>query len=123
MDIIINKLKETNKYDNWTLEEKKRLLELYLIISKKESSIFDLIYSYHGCDTWEDIFRDYDKNYIKDKKYGVKIAIKEINDRIKNEKNENNENKVNGPFVCKKCNKEHNSWQELFFHIQTEKER
>lgn len=92
---IINKLNEIqdnyedydyiyNKWNNWTLEERKKLLNLYLIISKKEHHIFDLIYRYHGCDSWEDIFRDYDINYLKDKKDGVKIAIEEIKERIKN---------------------------------------
>jgi hypothetical protein len=61
-------------------------LYLYYIISKKESHIFDLIYCYHGCDSWEDIFRDYDTNYLKDKKNGVKIAIEEIKERINNNK-------------------------------------
>ncbi len=95
---IINKLNEMDEsfntnntyyynnpiWNNWTLEERKKLLELYFIISKKESHIFDLIYNYHGCDSWEDIFRDYDKVYLKDKEIGVKIAIDEIN-RIEKE--------------------------------------
>jgi len=68
--------------DQWSLEEKKRLLEIYLIISKKESQIFDLIYRYHGCDSWEDIFRDYNKTDLDDKAKGVEIAINEINERI-----------------------------------------
>lgn len=63
---------------SWTLEEQKKLLDIYYIISKKEKHIFNLIYRYHGCDSWEDIFRDYDKNYLKDKATGVKIAINEI---------------------------------------------
>ena len=28
---------------------------------------------------------------------------------------------MTGPFICKKCNKEYKSWQELYFHIQLEK--
>ena len=44
-------------------------------------TLFDLIYKYHGCDSWEDIFRDYDKVYLKDKVIGVEIAIKEIVER------------------------------------------
>jgi hypothetical protein len=97
MDIeeIINKLNEMqdnyenydykyNKWNNWTLKERKKLLDLYLIISKKEHHIFDLIYRYHGCDSWEDIFRDYNLVYLKDKENGVKIAIEEISECINN---------------------------------------
>ena len=81
MKHIIEKLKQlTNKnaWDDWTVEEKQQLLNIYFIISKKESHIFDLIFTYHGCDSWEDIFRDYDVQYLKDKADGVKIAIREI---------------------------------------------
>ena len=89
---IINKLNSTvvnskeNFWDNWTLEEEKHLLELYLIFSKKESQIFDLIYRNHWCDSWEDIFRDYDTNYLKDKTTGVEIAINEIVEQIESTK-------------------------------------
>ncbi len=75
-------------FKNWSLEDKKELLEIYLIISKKEKHIFDLIYKYHGCDSWEDIFRDYDMTYLKDKTTGVEIAIDTINEII-SEKNIN----------------------------------
>lgn len=89
MDNIIdklNKIEDNNCWENWTLEEKKKLLDLYLIISKKESHIFNLIYNYHGCDSWEDIFRDYDSEYLEDKKRGVEIAINEIDEKIKSNK-------------------------------------
>jgi hypothetical protein len=86
MENIIEKLDKINDdnivLDTWSLEEKKQLLEIYLIISKKESQIFDLIYRYHGCDSWEDIFRDYNKTILDDKARGVEIAIDEINERI-----------------------------------------
>jgi hypothetical protein len=84
MDKIIDKLKkvENDNLYNWSLEEKKQLLDIYFIISKKESHIFDLIYRYHGCDSWEDIFRDYNINYLNDKTLGVEIAINEINKEI-----------------------------------------
>jgi hypothetical protein len=81
-----NKNKKDKAFDNWTLEERQQLLELYFIISNKEPHIFDLIYEYHGCDSWEDIFRDYKISYLKDKAVGVEIAINEI----KNEKNSSN---------------------------------
>ena len=86
MDNILQKLAlikdEKNTLDQWSLQEKKQLLDLYLIISKNEKHIFDLIYRYHGCDSWEDIFRDYDEIYLKDKSRGVEIAINEIVERI-----------------------------------------
>jgi hypothetical protein len=78
MDRIVDKLKnlrESDEWRNWTTEEKKKLLELYLIISKKEGQIFDLIYRCHRCDTWEDIFRDYSMDYLQDKENGVKDAL------------------------------------------------
>ena len=86
MENIIDKLtkiEDNNSLKNWTLEEKKKLLDIYFIISKKETHIFDLIYDYHGCDSWEDIFRDYDSNYLEDKINGVEIAINEIVKEIK----------------------------------------
>ena len=76
---IDNQSNECNKWNEWTPEERKKLLEIYLIISKKESHIFELIYHYHGCDSWEDIFRDYDISYLQDKADGVEIALNEFN--------------------------------------------
>ena len=78
MENIIDKLtkiEDNNSWKNWTLEEKKQILEIYFIISKKEDHIFDLIYNYHGCDSWEDIFRDYDSKYLEDKTNGVEIGV------------------------------------------------
>lgn len=89
MEKIIDKLFQIEDRDtmfnDWSLEEKKKLLEIYVVLCKKETHIFDLIYKYHGCDSWEDIFRDYDKTYLQDKTRGVEIAIKEIQERIKEE--------------------------------------
>ena len=87
MENIIEKLKlikdndnkkDKTAFDNWTLEEEQQLLDLYLIISKKESHIFNLIYRYHGCDSWEDIFRDYHIYDLNDKSVGVEVAIERI---------------------------------------------
>lgn len=79
MDHIIEKLKRVNgSFDGWSPEEKLKLLEIYYVISKKETHIFDLIYEYHGCDSWEDIFRDYDDVFLKEKARGVKVAIREM---------------------------------------------
>jgi hypothetical protein len=90
MENIIDKLKQIKDiksiFDNWSSEEIKQLLNLYLIISKKEHHIFDLIYNYHDCDSWEDIFRDYDIDYLQDKSRGVQIAIKQI-EQIEENKN------------------------------------
>ena len=44
-----------------------------------ENLIERLIYKYHGCDSWEGIFRDYNIHYLKSKKNGVEVAIKEVN--------------------------------------------
>jgi hypothetical protein len=75
----LDKIKDIkNAFDSWSLDEIKQLLDIYFIISKKETQIFRLIYSYHGCDSWEDIFRDYKKKYFEDKADGVEIAIKEV---------------------------------------------
>ena len=76
MENIIHNLK---KDVNLEKEEIKQLLELYLLISKNEHHIFDLIYRFHDCDSWEDIFRDYNKNYLKDKVRGVEIALENLN--------------------------------------------
>ncbi len=64
------------------------MLDVYWIISKNEESIFELIYRYHGCDSWEDIFRDYDSKYLEDKAQGVGIAVEAVEEIIKS--NENN---------------------------------
>ena len=91
MENIIEKLNQVNDDDiffkNWSLEERKKLLDMYFIISKKESHIFYLIYRYHGCDSWEDIFRDYSEIYLEDKACGVEVAIEEITKEIEQKKN------------------------------------
>lgn len=99
MDNIINKLNqiedERYNWDNWSLEDKKKLLDIYFIISKKETHIFDLIYNYHGCDSYEDIFRDYKIRYLNNKADGVEIAINEIVEQIeRNEKHLSDNNNL-----------------------------
>ena len=81
MELLIEKLNKQG-IDNWSLEEQKQLLDIYLIICKKETHIFELIYQYHECDSWEDIFRDYDIKILEDKTVGVEIAIEEITKAI-----------------------------------------
>jgi hypothetical protein len=82
----LNQIQDKKDFNHWSLEEKKQLLDIYLNISRQEGHIFRLIYSYHGCDSWEDIFRDYDKTYLRDKAVGVEIAIEEITTQINREK-------------------------------------
>lgn len=90
MNNIIDKLnnisEEGEDWKKWSLTERKKLLEIYFIISKKEPQIFNLIYSYHGCDSWEDIFRDYNEIYLQDKADGVEIAINNITEEINEHK-------------------------------------
>lgn len=82
----MEKLKQINDnksvWNNWSLEEKKQLLNIYFIISQKESHIFKLIWNYHSCDSWEDIFRDYNERYLEDKAVGVEVAIEAITEEI-----------------------------------------
>ena len=84
MENIIEKLKKIKDYEDenplkhWTSKEKLELLKMYLIICKKEAHIFDLIYSHHDVDSWEDIFRDYHEVLLRDKVSGVEFAIKNI---------------------------------------------
>jgi hypothetical protein len=79
MEQIIEKLDKLEygkkAWNNWSKEEIKLLLNMDWVISKKEASIFELIYQYHGCDSWEDIFRDYNEVYLDDKAVGVKEAL------------------------------------------------
>lgn len=90
MENIIEKLSqidnsESTPFKSWTMEERKQLLELYLLISKKESKIFQLIYNFNGTDCYEDIFRDYDRQYLKDKIDGVQDAIDMMNEKSEQE--------------------------------------
>ena len=86
MENLIEKLDkitdDKNPFNSWSLDEIKQLLDIYFIISKKETDIFKLIYSYHGCDSWEVIFRDYNIYYLESKVTGVEVAIKELKERM-----------------------------------------
>lgn len=93
MEHILQKVSHMDETTSWTLEETQQLLEIYFLLSKKEGHIFDLIYRYLGCDTWEDIFRDYDERYLNDKAVGVRVALEEIEERIKERKEEEEEKK------------------------------
>ena len=68
-------LNKNEQWSGWTLEEQLNLLQIYLLISKHETKLMDLVYEYHDCDSWEDIFRDYDVFTLRDKEHGIKIAL------------------------------------------------
>lgn len=85
MENIIEKLKVTNSdWSKWSLEEKKQLLELYLLVTKKEHHIYKLVYDNHDCDSWEDIFRDFSMCHLDDKVRGVRVALDNVKEQIKN---------------------------------------
>jgi uncharacterized protein YfkK (UPF0435 family) len=80
----LNKITDNkNVWKNWNLDEQLKLLNIYLMICKKETFIFDLISQNHNTNLWEDIFRDYDESYLDDKISGVEIAIDIIKESIK----------------------------------------
>lgn len=70
----------------WSIYEKKKLLEIYSLFSRNEHKIFDLIYRYHGCYSWEDTFREYSDIDFDFKTRGIGIAIDGINEEIEYEK-------------------------------------
>lgn len=80
IDELLSKLenKEFNE-KKFKYDEIKKLLKIYLIFCKKEEDIFKMIYSLHGTDCYEDIFRDYNYRYIEEKIEGVEIALNELN--------------------------------------------
>lgn len=81
MEKIIEKLEkmdDTTKMNNWSLDEAQQLLQIYYLFTQKENHILDFIYRCHGADTYEDIFRDYDMQYLIDKQMGIKIALEEL---------------------------------------------
>jgi len=84
---IIEKLENSETLDKWTYEEEQKILRVYLAICKKEAHIFKLIWENHECDSWEDIFRDYDEKYFENKVSGIEVAIDNLNTYIQNKKN------------------------------------
>lgn len=74
---ILQKLSEETplRWKSWTKEERYTMIKLYYLIAKHEASLHDLVYEYHGCDSWEDIFRDYDDQLLQDKARGIKVAL------------------------------------------------
>ena len=79
MTDYINLLQKIGSDSKLTIQEKKDILELYYIMTKNEARLNDLVYNYHECDSWEDIFRDYNEYIIDEKAEGIKMAIENIN--------------------------------------------
>lgn len=86
IDHILEKLERSKKYTyiwrDWTVEEKKKLLETYLVISEKEAEIFDLICLCTGSDTWDNIFRDYTSQDLHDKVDGIEYALAKLEENV-----------------------------------------
>jgi len=93
--VLLQKLQTTETCDTWTLDEKRDILKLYRLISKKEALLCDLVYQHHGCDSWEHIFRDYDNYVFNEKAAGIKIAIDDIQKQRRKKKFR----------TCKECGK------------------
>lgn len=102
IDIIekLKKVRDANTLYDWSLEEQKELLELYYLFSKNEPHIFGLIYGYHGCDSYENIFRDYNLIDLEDKACGVKKALDKINSKINNSENSIIEDENGSEDIC-----------------------
>ncbi len=84
MEDIITKLKALGTQEikrnetvwkNWSSEEIAKLLDIYNVICQNEEHIYSLVYSLHGSDSFEDIFRDYDYRLLEDKAQGVAEAL------------------------------------------------
>jgi hypothetical protein len=88
MDALLGKLQNAREksinWSNWTPEEQLSLLKLYSVFVKRESDLYQLIYSSHGCDTFEGIFRDYDEVDLRDKLVGINITTKIMKQKIRN---------------------------------------
>ncbi len=94
MEQIIEKLKnnltkntDKNIWKDWSSTEISKLLEIYLVICKNEENLYQLVYSLHGSDSYEDIFRDYDYRLLEDKAQGVEEALDTANEKLNENKN------------------------------------
>lgn len=91
MDKLFDKLENQTRHESynqhdwsqWSLEEKHALLQMYYSICKNEHKLFDLVYGNHDCDSFEDIFRDFDSVELENKQYGVEIALQNIQNKIR----------------------------------------
>lgn len=85
---------DSNKYEQWSewsLEDKKHLLQIYLLIVKHEPNLMDLVYGYHESDSYEDIFRDYDTFELREKSRGIQISIDVMNKKMIDEIDKEND--------------------------------
>ena len=85
---------ESNKYEQWnewSLEEQKHMLQMYLLIVKNEPNLMDLVYGNHECDSYEDIFRDYDTFELREKSRGIQISIDVMNKKMIDEIDKEND--------------------------------
>ena len=84
MDIILNKLDENHEenknkfWQNWNQEEIYILLQIYHIISKKESCIFDLINSFNELE----ILKNYNDSFFNKKAIGIENILELIDSNI-----------------------------------------
>ena len=85
MDNILDKLdkmiindNDNDTWKDWSLEQIKKILEIYYIISAKEDLILDLIHKFYCCDSSEDIFCIYNKNDICNKELWVSTIFSEV---------------------------------------------
>lgn len=69
---------DDNEYIFLTYKQKLTFLEEELKKVLHEIKISKLIYSLHGCDSYEELFRD-NIPLLNDKKEGIIIAIKNLN--------------------------------------------
>jgi len=94
---IVKKLENLNETEdfslNWSEKEKLQILKIYKIFCDKEKELYDLVWENHGCDSWEDIFRDYDEDLLREKAWGVEVAIKYFSEKSCDE-NELTENEL-----------------------------
>jgi hypothetical protein len=67
---------------NISKQEALKILTKELIKIKNEISISELVYSYHDCDSYEDLFRD-NIPLLKVKKQGIEIAIENLKKLMK----------------------------------------
>ena len=76
---------DTKISNNFSLsyDEQLELLKKELNKIEHEIKISQLIYSYHGCDSYEDLFRD-NIPLLKEKYDGILYAIEELQNQYKN---------------------------------------
>jgi len=69
------RLKEKDvHYTERSKADQRRLLEDEYIKTQHEIDINELIYHNHGCDSWEDVFRDKIPQ-LKERCYGIRVAL------------------------------------------------